>query len=107
MLKKSLLFCALLSSMLAIVAFSEQFNAMAAISIPQGQQEKSITGSNQESTTTTNPPSALQFDRGGVDRASVHLQILQQSNTHFSDNTSTKKPNAYDKKAQIKAPNNS
>ena len=107
MLKKSLLFCALISSMLASVAFSEQFIAMAAISIPQGQQEKSITGSNQEPVTTANPSSILQFDRGGVDRASVHLQILQQSNTHFSDNTPVKKPSAYDKKAQIKAPNNS
>jgi hypothetical protein len=31
------------------------------------------------------------FDRSGADRASIHLQILQQSSTHFADCTGDKK----------------
>ncbi|MBI3283627.1 MAG: hypothetical protein HYZ65_02070 [Burkholderiales bacterium] len=74
-----------------------------AMSAPSGQQDKVA----PEAAAASAAQAAVQLDRSGVDRASVHLQILQQSNTHFADTVPARKPGAYDKKAQIKAPSNS
>lgn len=99
MLKKSLLFCLLSSALLAGTAFSHGFTAMA-MSAPAGQQDKTA-----QDAASVQAQATVQLDRSGVDRASVHLQILQQTNTHFSD--SSKKSATNDKKAQIKASSNS
>ncbi|MBR7778131.1 hypothetical protein [Undibacterium rugosum] len=76
------------------------------IAIQQNQQEKTLNESAQESSSASASASSqtqTPLDRSGLDRASVHLQILQQSSTHFSEaGTSTaKKPTSFDKKAQL------
>lgn len=97
MLKKSLQFCLLSSALLAATAFSHGFAALA-MSAPSVQQDKAIREA---------APSVMQLDRSGVDRASVHLQILQQTNTHFAETLPSKKTSANDKKVQAKASSNS
>ncbi|MFZ6798494.1 hypothetical protein [Undibacterium sp. Di24W] len=49
---------------------------------------------------------ALQIDRSGMDKASVHLQVLQQSSQKFSEPANAKKNND-DKKPSSKAQSNS
>ena len=77
---------------------------MTSIPAPQSPQDKAM--SEDSSSASASAQLQTQLDRSGVDRASVHLQILQQSNTHFFDSNTPKKANVYDKKAQIKANNN-
>lgn len=101
MLKKSLQFCLLSSALLAATAFSHGFAALA-MSAPSVQQDKAT----QEAAPVT-AQSVMQLDRSGVDRASVHLQILQQTNTHFAETLPPKKTSANDKKVQVKASSNS
>lgn len=47
------------------------------------------------------------FERGGLDKASEHLQILQQTSVHFVDTAQIKKPVTMDKKLQTKPQSNS
>ena len=46
---------------------------------------------------------ALQIDRSGMDKASVHLQILQQTSQKFTEPSSSKKNNNDDKKTPNKS----
>jgi hypothetical protein len=55
---------------------------------------------------TNGGQAALQIDRGGMDKASVHLQVLQQSSQKFSEPANAKKNND-DKKPSNKAQSNS
>ena len=103
MIKQSIFFGVLLSSTLACSAFCQEFIAMA-LSIPMLQQS----GRDADAPTaiaTSLAPMAL--DRSGMDKASVHLQILQQSTSHFSDSVQAKKPAADDKKLPVKPQGNS
>lgn len=47
------------------------------------------------------------FERGGLDKASEHLQILQQTTPHFVDTFQARKPASVDKKLQSKPQSNS
>jgi hypothetical protein len=103
MIKKSILVGILLSSTLACTAFCQEFIAMA-LSIPTSQQDSR----NQDTpTASAASQSPMTLDRSGMDKASVHLQILQQSTSHFSDSVQAKKPAADDKKLQLKPQSNS
>ncbi|MBC3860814.1 hypothetical protein H8K32_01780 [Undibacterium jejuense] len=82
--------------------------AVASLSIPQGQSEKVQTESAQAAPANSeNAQLSSLLDRSGVDRASIHLQVLMQSNTHFSDNLTPKKPSVVAKKNQVKPASNS
>ena len=81
--------------------------AITSASMQQGQPDKVLSDTTQDNASasaTAQTQSTL--DRSGLDRASVHLQILQQSNVHFGDSGS-KKSLPFDKKAQIKSTPNS
>jgi len=110
MLKKSIFLCLLSSTMLAGIAFSQDF--MFAPSIPTQHDEQDKTADVMQEAPSQAPlaPAPLQLDRSGVDRASVHLQILQQSNQRFSDTSQAapasvpaKKTASDDKKSQAKS----
>jgi len=115
MLNKTLLLGVISATVFAVpVLFCSNAFATAALSIPQGQQDRNQADSTPAATvaaTNENIQAANIWDRSGVDRASVHLQILMQSNTLFSDNMSTntaqKKPSVVAKKNQVKAASNS
>ncbi|MFZ6849025.1 hypothetical protein [Undibacterium sp. RuRC25W] len=83
--------------------------AMASLSIPQGQQEKSPAETAQSTTVASDNQQSVSYnwDRSGVDRASVHLQILMQSSALFNENTAVantqKKSNIAAKKNPPKA----
>ncbi|MFZ6817005.1 hypothetical protein [Undibacterium sp. Ji22W] len=49
---------------------------------------------------------SLQIDRSGMDKASVHLQILQQTSQKFTEPTTSKKNNNDDKKTPNKSQDN-
>lgn len=103
MIKKSILVGLLFSSTLACTAFCQEFIAMA-LSIPASQQD----GRNPDMpTASAASQSPMTLDRSGMDKASVHLQILQQSTSHFSDSVQAKKPSTDDKKLLIKPQSNS
>lgn len=72
------------------------------ISVPQ-QDGRGLEASMASAATQ----SSMTLDRSGIDKASVHLQILQQSTLHFSDSAQAKKPTIDDKKTQIKPQSNS
>lgn len=50
---------------------------------------------------------ATQIDRSGMDKASVHLQILQQASQKFAEPSNTKKNTSDDKKMPNKPQENS
>ncbi|MFZ6720993.1 hypothetical protein [Undibacterium sp. Ji49W] len=111
MLKKSIVFCMLSTALLGSLAYSQELMFMASVPSQYDQQDKSASSEiMQEAPSATAPQAPVQLDRSGVDRASVHLQILQQTNMHFSDNVQPaatapqpKKTVAEDKKAQAKS----
>lgn len=117
MLKKSIFLCLLSSSLLAGIAFSQDFMFTPSIPTQNSDQDKTaeaIAEVMQEAPASTPAsPAPLQLDRSGVDRASVHLQILQQSNQRFTDNVpsvnaqptpaAVKKTASDDKKSQAKS----
>ena len=103
MLKKSLLFGLSVLAIMASTAFSQQFVAMA-ISAPIATQSNTDSAAAPVRVSAQN---SIQLDRSGMDRASVHLQILRQTKTHFADSSSPKKSVADDKKMQVKPANNS
>lgn len=96
MLKKPLLRCLLSFTALVGVMLSNASYAVNSTGIPASQAEKSL--SDDAGTASSSASTPAVFDRSGVDRASVHLQIFQQSNSHFSDNNMNKKAGSYDKK---------
>jgi hypothetical protein len=57
-------------------------------------QEVQNTGSSSSAT--------LMLDRGGMDKASVHLQIFQQTSRRLADSLQTKKLSADNKRHQVK-----
>ncbi len=98
------LLCLLCTAVLAIPAFSYEIPDMEA-----GMNESLVASENANKSSQETPiaetqaadtgsvslenNAGLQLDRSGIGRASVHLQILQQSNQHFnSDAGSVKKP---------------
>lgn len=46
--------------------------------------------------------SGLQIDRSGMDKASIHLQVLQQTSQKFTEPSNSKKNNNDDKKSTTK-----
>ena len=50
----------------------------------------------------------MQIDRSGMDKASVHLQILQQASPRFTESSgsNSKKPSVEDKKSSAKTQEN-
>ncbi|MFZ6744587.1 hypothetical protein ACO0LC_15290 [Undibacterium sp. JH2W] len=108
MLKKSIFLCLLSSSLLAGIAFSQDFMFAASVPTQNEDQDKTTEVIQEAPVQTANTPAPLQLDRSGVDRASVHLQILQQSNQRFSDNAqpapaAPKKTASDDKKSHAKS----
>ena len=110
MLKKSIVLFLLSTSMLAGLAFSQDYTFMASVPTQFEQQNKPEQEIMQETQApAAAPQTPVQLDRSGVDRASVHLQILQQSNNRLSESTQpapavpAKKTAAEDKKSQSKA----
>ncbi|MFZ6730302.1 hypothetical protein ACO0LG_00060 [Undibacterium sp. Ji42W] len=108
MLKKSIFLCVLSSTLLAGIAFSQDFMFTPSVPTPNEDQDKTTEVMQEALAQTTAIPAPLQLDRSGVDRASVHLQILQQSNQRFTDNAqpvpaAAKKTASEDKKSQAKS----
>lgn len=103
MIKKSIFIAILLSSTLACTVFCQEYIVTALpISVPQ-QDGRGL----EASMASSAAQSSMTLDRSGIDKASVHLQILQQSTLHFSDSAQAKKPAIDDKKIQIKPQSNS
>ena len=117
MLKKSIALCLLSLSFLASMAFcrdEQDFMFAATVPSQNDQQDKGmeVMQESQPQTPVAPVSTPVQLERSGVGRASVHLQILQQSNQHFADNSQTvapapanpaKKTAADDKKTQAKS----
>jgi len=107
MLNKTILRSLFSISALSVLLCANAY-AMASLSIPQGQQEKTQPESTQAAPTSSdNMQLSSLLDRSGVDRASIHWQVLMQSNTHFSDNVPPKKANVVAKKNQTKTASSS
>ncbi|MFZ6862617.1 hypothetical protein ACO0K7_08285 [Undibacterium sp. Ji67W] len=107
MLNKTILRSLFSISVLSVLICGNAY-AVASLSIPQGQQEKVQPENTQAAPANTdNAQLSSLLDRSGVDRASIHLQVLMQSNTHFSDNLTPKKPTDMAKKSQAKPASNS
>lgn len=109
MLKNSLLLVLLLSTVMLGTASSAnesiaQELTPGAMSIPPPQQDSCHSDQQEDSAASQTP---VLLDRSGMDKASVHLQILQQSSTHFSDIAQARKPAAEDKKSTLKPQSNS
>jgi hypothetical protein len=98
------LFCPIL---LAGTAHAQEFvphTVLMAMSVPPAPQD----GRNQDAQSSGSAVyNAVTLDRSGMDKASVHLQILQQTNGHFSETAQAKKPVADDKKLPVKPQGNS
>ena len=113
MLKKSIALCLLSSTLLAGIAFSQDFMFVPSVPNQADTQDKTTEIMQEAQVSTPNTPAPVQLDRSGVDRASVHLQILQQSNLRFADTPQTtpattqapaaKKTAADEKKSQAKS----
>ncbi|MFZ6748344.1 hypothetical protein [Undibacterium sp. Ren11W] len=103
MTKKSLLLALLLSTTLISAGFCQELISMA-MSAPASTQEMRAPDTLAGGSAAT---SSVMLDRSGMDKASVHLQILQQSTAHFAETTLAKKPLAEDKKSASKPQGNS
>lgn len=103
MIKKFILVGLLLSSTLACTAFCQELCSLA-MSVPVSQ----LDGRSLEiPSASAASQSTMTLDRSGMDKASVHLQILQQSTSHFSESVQAKKPAIDDKKLPVKSQSNS
>ena len=98
--KKSIFLGILLSSGLVSTVFGQNYVSMA-LSTPATQQD------GQNASAISSVQSVLMLDRSGMDKASVHLQILQQTTGHFADTAQAKRPMTDEKKLQTKSQNNS
>jgi hypothetical protein len=86
--------------------FSLGIALIAFVGIAQSQEFVVVpTQSNPPPTCQENcpPEQAMQIDRGGMDKASVHLQILQQTSQKFIEPSAPKKNNNDDKKTPNKS----
>lgn len=103
MTKKSLLLALFFSTTLMSAAFCQELITMA-MSVPP-----SVTEMRAPDTLAGGSASAssVMLDRSGMDKASVHLQILQQSTAHFGETSANKKPLTDDKKSASKPQGNS
>jgi hypothetical protein len=100
MTKKSLLLAVMLSTALVNVGYCQELITMAMSVAPSTQEMRgtdSLAGGSASS-------SGVMLDRSGMDKASVHLQILQQSTAHFAETSVAKKPLAEDKKNSSSKP---
>lgn len=104
--KKSIFLGILLSSGLVSTVFGQNYVSMT-LSTPatphDGRPQDGLNAANALSSVQ----SALMLDRSGMDKASVHLQILQQTTGHFADTAQAKRPLTDDKKLQTKSQSNS
>lgn len=103
MLNKSIFVGLVFSSALACTAFGQELLSLT-MSVPASQQDGRNSDFPIASAASQSP---MTLDRSGMDKASVHLQILQQSTTHFSESVQAKKPAIDDKKLPIKSQSNS
>jgi hypothetical protein len=103
MTKKSLLLALFFSTTLMSVGFCQELISMAMSVAPSTQEMRAADTLAGGSAATSN----VLLDRSGMDKASVHLQILQQSTAHFSETTAAKKPLTDDKKSASKPQGNS
>jgi hypothetical protein len=69
-----------------------------AASVPLNQEEIQVEETCEKATTKT----PMVLERGGIDKASEHLQILQQASPHFVENVPVKKPVVEEKKSPSK-----
>lgn len=103
MTKKSLFLGLLLSTVLVSSVFSQEFILVA---MSGGATPINIRG--QETHTTNDAAqSTVMLDRSGINKASVHLQIFQQTAGHLTDTVQAKKSITEDKKLLIKILGNS
>ncbi len=106
------LLCLLSASVFATAAYSHDFTEMGAgmnetmsasesanKSTPESAAE---TPGTENSASTADNPNGVQLDRSGIGRASVHLQILQQSNQHFNTEPGSSKKPAEEKRGASK-----
>jgi hypothetical protein len=103
MTKKSLLLALFFSTTLMSVGFCQELISMAMSVAPSAQEMRAADTLAGGSAAASN----VLLDRSGMDKASVHLQILQQSTAHFAETTAAKKPLADDKKSTSKPQGNS
>ncbi|CAN5687597.1 hypothetical protein BH11PSE12_BH11PSE12_16390 [soil metagenome] len=104
--KKSIFLGILLSSALVSTVFGQNYVSMA-LSTPAAQQDGRAQDGQNAASAISSVQSALMLDRSGMDKASVHLQILQQTTGHFADTVQAKRPVTDDKKSQTKPQSNS
>ena len=92
-----------LSGVMALgFVFSNNALAITSASLQQSQTEKVLSDSSQDgASASATAQTQTTMDRSGFDRASVHLQILQQTNQQFGE-SGTKKSAPFDKKTPIK-----
>lgn len=105
MLKKSLFLASSFIALFAATTLSSQYLAMA-VTAPASVAEKAAkTETEPEPKAEVKKTEAIPvwLDRSGMDRASVHLQILQQSNERFVE---AKKMAIEEKKAVTKSRSN-
>ncbi|MFZ6645395.1 hypothetical protein ACO0LO_06755 [Undibacterium sp. TJN25] len=92
MLKRSALLGILLSTMMVSSAFCAN---LIALTMPektmQMDSRKAMSAASASASAATSPAQPVYLDRTGVDRASIHLQILQQTSTHFAEMCPDKK----------------
>lgn len=103
MSNKSIFVGLLLFSTLVCTAFCQELLSFT-MSVPLSQQDSR---SQELPIASAASQSPMTLDRSGIDKASVHLQILQQSSTHFSESIQAKKPAIDDKKLPAKSQSNS
>jgi hypothetical protein len=104
MTKKSLLLAVMLSTALVSVGFCQELISMAMSVAPSTQESRPEMRSTDSLAGGSASSSGVMLDRSGMDKASVHLQILQQSTAHFAETGVAKKPLAEDKKSSSSKP---
>lgn len=86
-----------LGIVLASVVGAVQAQELFVVSQPQSNKELQCQENCAQESQSQAP---LQIDRSGMDKASVHLQIMQQTSPRFSEpSSSSKKPGNEDKKS--------
>lgn len=90
-----------------VVAQSQMNNSPAC----QENCQQEVQGNNSQHGTQNNGQNSGQnstsFDRSGMDKASIHLQVLQQATPRFTESSNAKKPASEDKKSNTKTQDNS
>lgn len=81
-------------------AYSQEFVVVQTQSNNQASCQENCASENQGG------QNAMQIDRSGMDKASIHLQILQQTSQKFAEPSMSKKNGSDDKKAPSKSQDN-